>query len=223
MLRRFIFGTLFLVGIVFLPLRAAAATVRMLFAYDAACVPTATMPGTLLIERREAERPAINDYDSAQIRYSDLSKRPVARGAAAVHAYDGALKITERREPSEGVIYAAPAATTAAEGAAGAAARFATTAERTGVLEKVLTSEGTLNTSQTVARQLAGQRGFIPVQSILDTIGSGARVADPQGVAGQFMYRAGAAFNGSAGTLEVLVDEASGQINHVLFRSGVSP
>lgn len=108
-------------------------------------------------------------------------------------------------------------------GAASTAARFATTAERAGVLEKVLTSEGTLNTSQTVARQLAGQRGFIPVQSILDTIGSGARIADPQGVAGQFMYRAGAAFNGSEGTLEVLVDEASGQINHVLFRSGVSP
>jgi hypothetical protein len=106
----------------------------------------------------------------------------------------------------------------AAEGAEAAA-----TAERAGVLENVLTSEGTLNTSQTVARQLAGQRGFIPSQSILDTIASGARVADPQGVAGQFMYRAGASFNGSEGTLEVLVDEASGQINHVLFRSGVSP
>ncbi len=107
-----------------------------------------------------------------------------------------------------------------AGGAANTAARFATTAERAGVLEKVLTSDGTLNTSKTVARQLGGQRGFIPVQSILDTIGSGARIADPQGVAGQFMYRAGAAFNGSEGTLEVLVDEASGQINHVLFRRG---
>jgi hypothetical protein len=106
---------------------------------------------------------------------------------------------------------------------AGLAARFATTAERASVLEKVITSEGALNTSQTVARQLAGQRSFIPAQSILDTIGSGARVADPQGVAGQFMYRAGAAFNDATGTLEVLVDEVSGQIRHVLFRSGVAP
>jgi hypothetical protein len=30
-------------------------------------------------------------------------------------------------------------------------------------------------------------------------------------------------FNGSQGTLEVLVHEASGQIRHVLFRSGVAP
>jgi hypothetical protein len=70
---------------------------------------------------------------------------------------------------------------------------------------------------------LAGQRSFIPSQSILDTIGSGARVADLQGVAGQFMYCSAASFNGSQGTLEVLVHEASGQIRHVLFRSGVAP
>jgi hypothetical protein len=108
-------------------------------------------------------------------------------------------------------------------GRAALAARFGTTAERTAVLERAITAEGGLNTSTTVARQLAGQRSFIPTQSVLDTIASGARVADPQGVAGQFMYRSAASFNGSQGTLEVLVHEASGQIRHVLFRSGVAP
>jgi hypothetical protein len=108
-------------------------------------------------------------------------------------------------------------------GRAALVARFGTTAERTAVLGRAITAEGGLNTSTTVARQLAGQRSFIPTQSILDTIGSGARVADPQGVAGQFMYRSAASFNGSQGTLEVLVHEASGQIRHVLFRSGVAP
>jgi hypothetical protein len=49
------------------------------------------------------------------------------------------------------------------------------------------------------------------------------RAADPQGVAGHFMYRSAVSFNGSQGTLEVLVHEASGQIRHVLFQSGVAP
>jgi hypothetical protein len=49
------------------------------------------------------------------------------------------------------------------------------------------------------------------------------RAADPQGVAGHFMYPSAASFNGSQGTLEVLVHEASGQIRHVLFQSGVVP
>jgi hypothetical protein len=118
---------------------------------------------------------------------------------------------------------AAAGADAAGAGRAALAARFGTTAERTAVLERAITAEGGLNTSTTVARQLAGQRSFIPTQSVLDTIGSGARVADPQGVAGQFMYRSAASFNGSQGTLEVLVHEASGQIRHVLFRSGVAP
>jgi hypothetical protein len=111
----------------------------------------------------------------------------------------------------------------AAGGAGSLAARFGTTAERVAVLDRAITAEGGLNTSATVARQLAGQRSYIPTQSILDTLGSGARVADPQGVAGQFMYRSAASFNGAQGTLEVLVHEASGQIRHVLFRSGVAP
>jgi hypothetical protein len=218
---------LVLMGVVLLPLRAVAATVPMLIAYDGVVRPTATVR----VEARpspRAERCSASDYvyDDTRDGYDGTTTRRVIDAAGGVHAYDHALNLAKHREVAEGVIYGAPAATAAAEGLGGAAstaARFATTAERAGVLEKVLTSDGALNTSQTVARQLAGQRGFIPVQSILDTIGSGARIAEPQGVAGQFMYRAGAAFNGSEGTLEVLVDEASGQVNHVLFRSGVSP
>ena len=108
-------------------------------------------------------------------------------------------------------------------GLAKIAARFGTTAARAAILERTIAAEGTLNVSQTVARQLAGQRSFIPSRAIVETIASGTRVADPQGVAGQFMYRAAASFNGSQGTLEVLVHETSGQIRHVLFRSGVAP
>ena len=93
------------------------------------------------------------------------------------------------------------------------------------VAGSVLLADGSLNTSATVARQLAigGERNWIPTQSILDTIASGTRVADPQGVAGQFMYTAPFSFTragvSSSGTLEVLVNETSSQINHVLYRS----
>jgi hypothetical protein len=205
------------VGIVLSPLSAVAATVPMLLACDVPVGPTAMMLfGRSEAGRCGAERPATNDYDAARLAYGGWSNPLVVARVRVVHAYDDALGHANGREAQdEGPIYDAPAAALAAEGA-GAAARFAATADRAGVLGKALTSEGTLNTSQTVARQLAGQRGFIPVQSILDTIGSGARIADPQGVAGQFMYRAAAAFNGSEGTLEVLVDEASGQINHAV-------
>lgn len=90
------------------------------------------------------------------------------------------------------------------------------------MLGRVITGDGGLNVSQTVARHLApgGPQSYLPSQSILDTIGSGTRVAGAQGVAGQFMYRAPASFNSSTGTLEVLVDEASGQVRHVLYTSG---
>lgn len=87
-----------------------------------------------------------------------------------------------------------------------------------GVAARVLTSEGTLRTSVTVANQLAGPRSFIPIQSILGTIASGTRVSDPQGVANQFMYRAEAAYNGSVRMLEVLVNENTNTIVHVLFK-----
>ena len=100
---------------------------------------------------------------------------------------------------------------------------------------RVLTAEGGLNTSATVARQLAvgGERSWIPTQSIVETVRTGTRVADPQGVAGQFMYRSPFSFTRSGvgrtgsvtsqGTLEVLVHEPTGQIRHVLYRSGGTP
>lgn len=80
-----------------------------------------------------------------------------------------------------------------------------------------LLGPGGLRTSKTVADQLAGPRGYIPTQSILQTVGFGTRMPDPQGVAGNLMFRASAAFNGSQGTLEVLVNESQALINHVLF------
>jgi RHS repeat-associated protein len=87
-----------------------------------------------------------------------------------------------------------------------------------GTAARLLTAEGTLKTSATVANQLSAGRSYIPIQSVLDTVASGSRIPDPQGVAGQFMYRAEAWYNNSRGTLEVLVDEMTGQINHILFR-----
>jgi len=87
------------------------------------------------------------------------------------------------------------------------------------VAQRVLTDQRTLRTSATVARQLANQRGFITVQAITTAIANGVRTSDPQGVAGQFMYTAEASFNDSVGTLEVLVNEQTNTIVHVLFRS----
>lgn len=102
------------------------------------------------------------------------------------------------------------------------ARRHAGSADRVPAVERALTPDGGLNVSRTVAGQLSrgGGRDYIPNQSILDTLGSGARAPDPQGVAGQFLYRSSASFNGRRGQLEVLQHEGSGQIRHVLFRSG---
>jgi hypothetical protein len=117
-----------------------------------------------------------------------------------------------------GWIRGAPAAT--APATVGALTGFASDPARLNVLQQIY--QNGLRVSDTVAQQLAGARSFIPVQSILQTVGNGMRSVDPQGVANQFMYRANAVFNGSAGILEVLVNEKAGQVFHVLFRSGVS-
>jgi len=104
--------------------------------------------------------------------------------------------------------------------AVGALSQYASDPARLNVLQHIY--QNGLRTSQTVAQQLAGGRSFIPVQSILQTVGNGWRSADPQGVANQFLYQANAAYNGVAGVLEVLVNESSWQVYHVLFRSGFS-
>ncbi len=59
---------------------------------------------------------------------------------------------------------------------------------RAGLLGKVISTDGSLNVTQTVVRQLSGQRSYIPVQSILIAIGTGKRAPDPQGVKGLFIY-----------------------------------
>jgi hypothetical protein len=89
---------------------------------------------------------------------------------------------------------------------------------RAELLNRVIRSDGSLNVGKKVARQLSGERSFVPVQSILSTIASGKRIADPQGVEGFFLFTSKATFNGTKGTLEVLVDESSGKILHVLFK-----
>ncbi|HEX6898270.1 MAG TPA: RHS repeat-associated core domain-containing protein [Thermoanaerobaculia bacterium] len=104
------------------------------------------------------------------------------------------------------------------------AARFAQVEERAGLLQRVIKTDGSLNVSDTVGKQLLGitegkNRSFIPTQAILDTIGSGARNADPKKVANHFQYTAEATRNGSKGTLTVVVNEKTGQIVHVLFKS----
>ncbi len=99
------------------------------------------------------------------------------------------------------------------------ARRFALLPERARLLARIVTPQGELRASRTVAEQLAGDRTYIPTQSILDVVGSGRRVADPQGVPGQFLFTAPATFNESQGVLEVLVHEPTGDIRHVLFRS----
>lgn len=81
---------------------------------------------------------------------------------------------------------------------------------------------GALRTSETVANQLkaGGVRDFIPSNAILEAVRGGTRAADPQGVAGHYMYTIGASYGKSTGMLEVLVDEASNEIRHVLYRAG---
>ncbi|MGP1352057.1 MAG: RHS repeat-associated core domain-containing protein, partial [Parasphingopyxis sp.] len=96
------------------------------------------------------------------------------------------------------------------------------------LLSRAILPSGALNTSRTVAAQLAGQRSYIPVQAITQALSAGVRRPDPQGVANQFMYTitAGRTFlnsvgqrRWSSGTLEVLINERTGQIVHVLYRS----
>jgi len=115
-------------GLVLLPLRAAAATVPMLIAYDVAVPPMTTM----LVERpdtvqREVE-PASNDYDRACVGCDDPWNPPVAAGAADIHAYDDTFELLEQRERAKGAIYGAVVATPELEEAV-ATRRLATTGD----------------------------------------------------------------------------------------------
>jgi hypothetical protein len=118
-MRRFVALVVLLAGIILSPLRAVAATIPALIAYDAAVRPTAT---TRIVSEPspQPEPRSANEYgyDGALVRYDGPSNPPVAAGTGAVHAYDGTLELTERREVAEGVIYDATVATVAAEAVA---------------------------------------------------------------------------------------------------------
>ena len=102
-----------------------------------------------------------------------------------------------------------------------AASKFATDPSRAALIQRLVASDGSLRVSNTVAQRMATPGRFVPNDAILRVVGSGSRGVDPQGVAGQFMYRGpGLSPHGNPGTLEVLVNEQIGVINHVLFKSG---
>jgi hypothetical protein len=106
-----------LVGIVLSPLRAAAATIPMLIAYDAAVGPTTTIrtgAGPSVRPARRGAREYI--YDGGLNGYGGTANSPTFGDAVAIHAYDDTLNVADRREVGEGVSYAAAAATTPAEG-----------------------------------------------------------------------------------------------------------
>jgi filamentous hemagglutinin len=125
----------FLVGIVLSPLRAMAAAIPMVTAYDAAVWRTATVRveagPSVQPDRGSAPTTAYGDdtfgYDSPSSRrvangsgafcaYDDALEHADMRTGAA-HAHDRSLGHADRREAAEGVICADPLATTAAEGA----------------------------------------------------------------------------------------------------------
>ena len=95
---------LLLVGVVVFPLRAAAATIPMPIAYDAAVRPTARMAvGRLDAVRREAEHGSINAYDPGRHSYDNPSNPHAGDGAGAVHTYDDAPESPDRRQVQDGV------------------------------------------------------------------------------------------------------------------------
>jgi hypothetical protein len=108
---------LLIVGIVLSPLRAVAAMVPMLIAYDVAGPRTATTRVEVGPSLR-SDRGSVSEYVYDDILGADGStpSPPVAAGAGTIHAYDRALELTDRREAANGVLYAAAAATAAAKG-----------------------------------------------------------------------------------------------------------
>jgi RHS repeat-associated protein len=102
-----------------------------------------------------------------------------------------------------------------------AAAKFASDPARAALIQRLVASDGSLRVSNTVAQRMATAGRFVPNDAILRVVGSGTRGVDPRGAAGHFMYRGpGVSPHGNLGTLEVLVNEQIGVINHVLFKSG---
>ena len=107
-LSRLLASLVLVVGIVLSPLRAMAATIPAFIPYDASIRSTATTP----LGRHDAVQPETERVrtacDDAAFASHDPSNRPAAAGVRGGLAYDDALNLAERRELTEGAIYAAP-------------------------------------------------------------------------------------------------------------------
>jgi hypothetical protein len=103
-------------GIVLSPLRAVAATIPALFAYDVAIQGTATAPlGRIYAVPPERGGLPEYAYDAAHVGYDGTVNPQAVARAVATRAYGPTLNFLNRREVGEGVIYDALAATAAAE------------------------------------------------------------------------------------------------------------
>jgi hypothetical protein len=107
---------LLVVGIVLSPMRALAATIPALFAYDVPVPhPPTVRVGASPSLRPEGSTVARYIYDDVPDGHVGRTKLHTGHGTGSVHVYDAALEVTERREAANGVIYVAPAAPPAAE------------------------------------------------------------------------------------------------------------
>ncbi len=153
------------VGIVLSPVRAVAATIPTLIAYDAAVRPTTTTR----VEAGPSRRPNLRGvpeyvYDAAHVGYDGAASPQVTNGAGTLHAYDNALNFAERREVVEGAVYDAPATTTAAEGAEALSTRALT------AVDLGLSGKGITNLAGDVVN--AGTTRIISVGNIAATRGA---------------------------------------------------
>jgi RHS repeat-associated protein len=86
------------------------------------------------------------------------------------------------------------------------------------ILQRISREDGGLKLSGTVSRQLApgtARSEVISRDDIVRAVRDGVWTVDPQGAPGRFMFRT----PHRNGTLEVLVDDATGTVEHVLYRS----
>lgn len=107
---------LLVAGIVLSPLRAVAATVPVLSAYDAAVQPTAATAFLRLdAVRPERDGPPEYAYDAVHVGYDGAANAQMVARAGAIRPYGRPLNFPNWHEVGEGVIYDALTATTAAE------------------------------------------------------------------------------------------------------------
>ncbi|WP_297831197.1 RHS repeat-associated core domain-containing protein [Thermomonas sp.] len=92
-----------------------------------------------------------------------------------------------------------------------------TAAMRSEVAAKIITGTGEIRLSETAANSVAN-RNYVTPLSVRETIIGGTRTADPQGVAGRFMYTVDAAYKGAVGKFEVLVNEVDDVVEHAVFK-----